>query len=151
VNVEPTFITWILVVFGGITLLPLFFAQITILINPKGQQAKDILIAKGAEWRNETHFRFAYGAAIADWMILAPLLIAGSIGVILGTTWGYLLWACAGICSLYINVILYVMEKAYVYPSRGPLAYYTYYWGFFIIWGLLAMVYSAFRLNGIEL
>jgi len=146
--VEPTIITWILVVFGGITMLPLFVAQLTILFNPQGQQARDILIAKGADWRNETHFRFSLGAAIADWMVLVPLLIAGSIGVMLGTTWGYLLWACAGICSLYINVILYVMEKAYVYPSRGPFAYYTYYWGFFVIWGTLAVVYSALRLSG---
>jgi hypothetical protein len=147
---EPTFITWLLVVFGGITLLPLFFAQLTILIEPKGQRAKDILIAKGDDWRNDTHFRFACGAAIADWMVLMPLLIAGSIGVIMGTGWGYLLWACAGICSLYINVILFVMEKAYVYPSRGPWAYYTYYWGFFVIWGALAVVYSALRLCGIH-
>ncbi len=72
------------------------------------------------------------------------------MGVILGQAWGYLLWAAVGAIALYINIVLWFMEREYVYPSRGPLAYYTYYWGFFILWGGLALAYSALRLGGIE-
>jgi len=46
---------------------------------------------------------------------------------------------------------LWFMEKEYVYPSRGALAYYSYYWGFFVYWGALAVAYSTMRLSGIEL
>jgi hypothetical protein len=146
---QPTMITWILVVFGVITLFPLLVAQLIMLVQPHGQKAKDILIAKGEDWRDKTHFRSAYGVAWADWVLLTPLFIVGSISVLLGQPWGYVLWAAAGTISLYINIVLWFMEKEYVYPSRGPLAYYTYYWGFFVIWGALALVYSALRLSGV--
>lgn len=146
---QPTIVTWILVIFGAITLLPLLLAQITILVHPHGQKAKDILIAKGEDWRDKTHFRSAYGFAWADWMLLVPLFVAGSVGVLLGQPWGYVLWAAAGTISLYVNIVLWFMEKEYVYPSRGPLAYYTYYWGFFVVWGASALAYAALRLAGI--
>jgi hypothetical protein len=147
---QPTTITWILILFGVITLVPLVFAQILMLVKPYSQQTKDILVAKGEDWRDKTHFRSALGFAWADWLLVVPLVISGSIGMILGQAWGYVLWGAAGSISLYINIVLWFMEKEYVYPSRGALAYYSYYWGFFIYWGALALAYSAIRLSGIE-
>lgn len=146
---QPTIVTWVLVIFGAVTLLPLLLIQLTILIQPQGQKAKDILVAKGEDWRDKTHFRSALGFAWADWMLLVPLFVAGSAGVLLGQAWGYILWGAAGSISLYANIILWFMEKEYVYPSRGPLAYYTYYWGFFIVWGAAALTYAILRLTGI--
>ena len=125
---KPTLVTWILLVFGVITLAPLVLAQIIMLLKPNSQQARDIIIAKGADWRDKTHFRSALGCA-----------------------WGYVLWGAAGAISLYINIVLWFMEKEYVYPSRGALAYYSYYWGFFVYWGALALAYSAIRLSGLEI
>ncbi len=146
--IQPTVLTWILVIFGAITLTPLLLAQLIILLEPRGQRAKDILVAKGEDWRDRTHFRSAVGFAWADWLIVAPLFVAGSLGVLAGQTWGYVLWGAAGAISLYINIVLWFMEREYVYPSRGPLAYYTYYWGFFVIWGAAALGYSALRIAG---
>ena len=148
---QPTVVTWVLVVFGAITMAPLVLAQVVMLVRPHSQQAKDILVAKGEDWRDKTHFRSALGMAWADWLLVVPLLVSGSIGVILGQAWGYVLWGAAGSISLYINIVLWFMEKEYVYPSRGPLAYYTYYWGFFVIWGALALGYTALRLSGVGL
>ena len=148
---EPTLVTWALIVFGAVTMAPLLLAQSIMLVKPNSQEAKDLLVAKGADWRDRTHFRLSLGAAWADWLVVVPLLVAGSIGVALGMAWGYVLWGAAGSISLYINIILWVTEKEYVYPSRGALAYYSYYWGFFVYWGALALVYSAVRLSGIDL
>jgi hypothetical protein len=148
---QPTLLTWILVVFGAVTLAPLVLAQLIILVQPHGQRAKDILVAKGEDWRDKTHFRSALGFAWADWMLVVPAFVSGSIGVLLGQAWGYVLWGAAGAISLYVNIVLWFMEKEYVYPSRGPVAYYTYYWGFFIAWGALALGYSALRLGGANL
>ncbi len=146
-----TIITWILVIFGVITIAPLVMAQFIMLIKPQSQQAKDIIVAKGGDWRDKTHFRSALGFAWADWLLVVPLFVSGSIGVMLGHAWGYVLWGASGSISLYINIILWFMEKEYVYPSRGALAYYSYYWGFFVYWGALALAYSAMRLSGLEL
>ncbi len=143
---EPTPVTWILVVFGFTTCLPLFLAQTIILKDPEGQKAKEWLVGEGEEWRDRMHFRSAVGMAWADWIVFVPLLVVGSAGVVLGEVWGYLTWAAAGSISLYINVVLWFMEREYVYPSRGPVKYFTYYWGFFVYWGLLAIGYSVLRL-----
>ena len=142
---QPTIVTWILVIFGAITLVPLLLIQLLMLVKPNSQKTKDLIVAKGEDWRDKTHF------AWADWLIVAPLLTLGSIGVILGYAWGYVLWGAAGSISLYINIVLWFLEKEYVYPSRGALAYYSYYWGFFVYLGALALAYSAMRLSGIEI
>ncbi|MBE9103006.1 hypothetical protein [Vacuolonema iberomarrocanum] len=147
---QPTRVTWILIIFGVVTLAPLVLAQLTMLAKPHSQKAKDFLVAKGADWRDKTHFRSALGCAWADWILLVPLVLFGSVGVLWGHDWGYVLWGAAGSISLYINIVLWFMEKEYVYPSRGSVAYYTYYWGFFILWGSLALAYSALRLGGFD-
>ncbi len=148
---QPTLVTWALVVFGVVTLMPLISVQLAMLIRPDSEKTRDLIIAKGEDWRDDTHFKLARGAAWADWLFFAPLFVAGSVGVLLGTLWGYVLFGAAGACSLYINIILWFTEKEHVYPARGPLRYFTYYWGFFVYWGALALAYSALRVSGVEL
>ncbi len=145
---QPTMITGMLIIFGLITCLPLVFAQLIILIEPEGKRAKDILIGKDEEWRDKTHFKSAYSLAMTDWLIFAPLFILSIIGMLISNSWGYLLFAISGAIQLYINVFLWFFEKEYVYPSNGPLKYYTYIWGNFIYWGAAALLYGILRLNG---
>ena len=147
---QPTLVTWALVVFGVVTLLPMFAAQLAMLTRPDSRAARDLVIGKGEEWRDKTHFKIALGAAWADWLFFTPVFAAGSVGVLLGQAWGYILFGAAGACSLYINIILWFTEKDYVYPTRGPFRYFTYYWGFFVYWGICALVYSVLRISGVE-
>ncbi len=144
----PTMITWILIVFGLITCLPLLIAQLIILIEPKGKKAKDILIGKGEDWRDVSHFKVAYSLAVTDWIVFAPVFILGIFGMLKSSYWGYLLLAVSGAIQLYINVFLWFFEKETVYPSNGPLKYYTYIWGNFMVWGVSSLLYGVFRLNG---
>ncbi len=145
---KPSIITWIVIIFGIITCLPLLIAQLVILIDPKGIRAKDILIGKGEDWRDKTHFKSAHSLAMVDWLIFMPFFMFGILGMLLGTYWGYLLIAISGSIQLYINVFLWFFEKEYVYPSNGPLKYYTYIWGNFVYWGSISTLYGIFRLNG---
>ncbi len=145
---EPTIITWILIVFGVVTCLPLLIAQIIILIDPRGEKAKDILIGKGEDWRDQTHFKSAYALAVTDWVIYFPLFVLGIGGMFLAYDWGYLLFAVSGSVQLYINTFLWFFEKEYVYPTIGPLKYYTYYWGNFMYWGFAATLYGLLRISG---
>lgn len=147
---EPTLVTWILVIFGILIDLPLGYGQLLLIKDPHGQKTKDLVIGKGEDWRDKTHLKFAYGAAWADWLLVFPILIAGSIGVLLGTYWGYMLWISAGSISLYINFILWFLEREYVYPAWGPLVYYTFYWGFYVYWGLAVLIYGLLRITGIH-
>jgi hypothetical protein len=146
---QPTIVTWILVAIGAVTVLPLLYAQLIILLQPHGQKAKDILIGKGEDWRDKTHFKSAYAFAWTDWLFFLPVFVAAIVGIILKQSWGYLLFGVAGAISLYINIFLRFFEKEYVYPSVGPWAYYTYVWGNFIYWGAAALVYSLLRVSGL--
>ena len=145
---EMTIVTWILIVFGFITCVPLLLAQLVILYEPKGKKARDILIGKGEDWRDNTHFKSAYALAWVDWLIFAPLFISGISGVFLKEYWGYVLFAASGAIQLYINTFLWFFEREYVYPPNGPFKYYTYVWGNFVYWGLASLLYGIFRFSG---
>jgi len=147
---EPTLVTWVLIVWGAITLAPLTAVQLALLWSPNSARSKEWVIGKDEDWRDTTHLRFALGAAWADWLVAVPLFVAGVVGVLLSEAWGYVLFGAAGTISLYINIILWFTEKEYVYPSRGPLKYFTYYWGFFVYWGAATLVYSALRVGGAD-
>ena len=146
---QITAITWIMIAFGMITCFPLLIAQLVMLIDPSGVKAKEILIGKGEEWRDNSHFKSAYGFAISDWLIFFPVFVLSIVGIFLHQSWGYIFLSVSGAIQLYINVFLLFFEKEYVYPSLGPLKYYTYYWGNFIYWGLASLLYGIFRINGI--
>ena len=139
---KPTIFTWILAVFGAITFLPLMMAQLIMLFKPNSQQAKDLIIGKGKEWRDHTHYRSALAFAWADILVILPLLILSTVGVFSGQLWGYVLWLALGILSIYFSILFWVLEKSYTYSAVGWLAYYTYFWGFFLYWGIGALVYS---------
>ena len=148
--IEPTVVTWVLVIWGAIIFAPLSFIYVVFLRKPDGPKSKKWLIGEGEDWRDKTHFRFALGMAWVDWLFHFPLFVFGSVGALLGASWGYVLFGAAGAITLYINLVLWVTEKEYVYPSRGPLKYFTYYWGFFVYWGALSLMYSTLRIVGIE-
>lgn len=146
---QPTIVTWILIVFGFITNGPLLYAQCIMLMKPQSEEAKKWMIGEGEEWRDKTHFKSACAFARTDWIFFVPVFLAGIIGVFLTQTWGYVLFAVAGAIQLYANIFLRFFEKEYVYPAVGPLAYYTYIWGNFVYWGSASVIYSVLRLSGI--
>ncbi len=143
---KPTIITWIIISFGVLTCLPLLGAQLIMIFKPNSKQARDIMIGKGEDWRDKTHFKSAFSLAIVDWLIFAPVFLAALIGVIQGTFWGYIFLIISGAIQLYVNVFLWFFEKEYVYKANGAFAYFTYLWGNFIYWSLAASIYGCFRL-----
>lgn len=146
--VPMTVITWIIILFGLVTNIPLFYVQYRMIRDPCSRAVMDMVIGKDRTWRDGTHFRTSLAYARADWIVIFPLLVVGTAGVILGTAWGYIVYAVAGGVAVYISAVLFFQEKEIVYPSVGPLAYYTYYWGNFVYWGLIAVVYAILRLEG---
>ena len=146
---QPTVLTWILILFGAITMVPLLAVQLIMIINPSGKKTKELIIGKNDDWRDKTHFKSAYALAWADWLFVIPLNLLGITGIILEQTWGYIFYAITGGIMVYINIFFWIFEKEFVYPSTGALAYYTYFWGNFVYWGLAALVYSVLRLCGV--
>ena len=145
--ITTTTFSWILIAFGMITCIPLLFAQMILLLNPGSQKAKDLLIGKGENWRDDSHYRIALALSWADWLVFFPLFVLGAVGILLNELWGFVLFATAGTIQLYINTFLWFFERDIVSKSLSPLAYYTYYWGNFMYWGLLTLVYCLYILS----
>ncbi len=143
---KPTTYTWILAIFGALTFIPLMVAQVILIAKPHGNKARELIIGKGKEWRDQTHFRSAMAFAWADLLLLLPLLISSYIGVFQGQVWGYALWFALGLISVYFSILFWVLEKKITFPSYGWLAYYTYFWGFFLYWGVGAAIYSVIQI-----
>ena len=68
--IETNAVTWAIVIFGSITLLPLFYAQFILLLKPHSRRAKDLIIGPGEDWRDQTHYRSALAFAWADLLIM---------------------------------------------------------------------------------
>ncbi|MFZ5868060.1 MAG: hypothetical protein ACOYXY_19415 [Thermodesulfobacteriota bacterium] len=147
--IEPTGVTWTLVIVGLIIYAPAAYMQFLAVRNPHSRRVKDLLIGKGEDYADKTHFLFCHGSGWADMLMQFPPLIVGSIGVILGRPWGYVLWAAVAAIALYISIVLWFVDGEYVYPKCGPLAFYTYYWGIWVYWAIIALVYSLVRINGV--
>ena len=82
---DPTNTTWALLVFGWLFIfLPILVAQVMMIARPHSRRTKNLLIAKDEEWRDKTHFKSTYGIALADLLLWLPLMLAGSIGVVIG-------------------------------------------------------------------
>ena len=130
--IEATIITWIISIFGAITFLPLLGAQLVMIFKPNSQKAKDLIIGKGEDWRDKTHFRLSLAFACADLIIILPLYALGTIWVFNGQLLGYIMWISVGFLSIYFSIVCCVLEKEYIYKSVGWIPYFTYFWGFFL-------------------
>ena len=53
--IEPTIVTWIIAIFGIVSLMPLIVVQFIMLLNPQSQRTKDLIIGKNEDWRDKTH------------------------------------------------------------------------------------------------
>ena len=54
---EPTLITWILIIFGLVFIfLPMLYVQLQMVLRPNSRKTRDIIIGKGEDWRDKTHF-----------------------------------------------------------------------------------------------
>ncbi len=131
----PTIITWILIISGLITCVPLLCTQFMFILNPHGKRVRDIVIGKDKDWRDETHFQSAIGGSRADWIVFAPPFIPGMAGVILGDP--------MGICSLRCRRVRYGLHKCdplvpgkeeYLLPGRTVCVLYVVL-GFFRVLG----------------
>jgi hypothetical protein len=144
---EPTIFTWVIAVFGVITFLPLLGAQLVMILKPNSQISKNLIIGKGEDWRDKTHFKSALAFAWADLIIILPLFTLGTILAIQGQLWGYVIWISLGVLSIYFSILFWVLEKEYSYKTIGWFAYFTYFWGFFLYWGIAAILHSVLQLN----
>ncbi len=77
--IKPTIFTWIIAIFGAITFLPLMLAQLFMIFKPNDQKTKDLIIGKGEDWRDKTHFKSALVAGLHTILITGGSFYTGEL------------------------------------------------------------------------
>jgi len=93
------------------------------------------------------YFAFNQGSAWADPFFWAPLQVGGSIGMLLGEQWGFLLALMASVPYWYTAVFFFIWDRDLGF--REPTVnYWVIVWGMWPLFGVVEGVYCFARLLG---
>ena len=93
------------------------------------------------------YFAFNQGLAWADVLLWAPIQIAGSVGMLLGHRWGFLLALMGAVPFLYTAITIFVWDRDMGF-RKNTFMYWVIVWGMFPAFGILELVYCFSRLVG---
>jgi len=91
------------------------------------------------------YFAFNQGSAWADPLLWAPLQIAGSVGMLLGERWGFLLALMASVPFWYTAVFFFIWDRDLGF-RKNTFSYWVIIWGMWPVFGVVEGVYCFVRL-----
>ena len=143
---EVTALTWIVAI-GGLLLMTLLASlQAVAIARPRGQWTIDNVYGGSPEGTDpRAYFAFNQGYAWADPIFWAPLQVAGSIGMMLGQRWGFLLALMASVPFWYTAIPIFIWDRDMGF-RENTFTYWVIVWGMFPAYGVLAGVYCLVRL-----
>ncbi len=143
---EVTALTWTVAV-GGLALIGLLAAlQFVAVINPRGTWTiKNVYGGSPEATDSKAYFAFNQGYAWADTFFWAPLQIAGSIGMLLGQQWGFLLALAASVPFWFTAIPIFIWDRDLGF-RQNTITYWVVVWGMFPAFGILEGLYCFVRL-----
>jgi len=144
--VEVTVLTWVVAI-GGFILIGLLGAfQLVAVIRPRGAWTIDNVYGGGPDATDpKAYFAFNQGFAWADPFFWAPLQVAGSVGMLLGQRWGFLLALAASVPFWYTAITIFIWDRDLGF-RKNTVTYWVFVWGIWPVFGLLEGVYCFVRL-----
>ena len=143
---EATTATWAIAL-TGLGLISLLTAlQLVAVVRPRAQWTIDNVYG-GSPDDTDPHAYFAFNraSAWADPFLWAPLQIVGSIGMLLGQRWGFLLALVGSVPFIYTAITIFVWDRDL--GIREPtFKYWCIVWGMFPAIGLVELIYCFWRL-----
>lgn len=145
---ETTIATWIVAIAGLILMGLLGSLQLVAVIRPRAQWTIDNVYGGEVEATDATaYFAFNRGLSWADVAFWAPIQIAGSIGMLLGARWGFLLALSAAVPYVYTAITIFVWDRDLGY-QKNTFFYWVVIWAMWPAFGLVQGVYCFARLLG---
>ena len=143
---EVTWLTWVVAV-AGILLMGLLAAlQLVAVLRPRTDWTIENIYGGTPDATDPTaYFAFNQGPAWADPFFWAPLQIAGSIGMMLGERWGFLLALAASVPFWYSAVLIYIWDRDLGF-RKNTFNYWVIIWGMWPVFGVVEGVYCFIRL-----
>jgi hypothetical protein len=143
---EVTLATWLVAV-GGLVLIGLLGGlQLVAAIRPRSAWTIANVYGGTPEATDPTaYFAFNQGFAWADAFLWAPLQIAGSVGMLMGERWGFLLALAASVPFWYTAVQFYIWDRDLGF-RQPTFQYWVVIWGVWPAFGVAEGLYCFFRL-----
>ncbi len=143
---EVTVFTWIISVSGLLIMGLLLTLQLVAVINPRGQWTiKNVYGGAVDSTDPRAYFAFNQGYAWADSFFWGPIQIVGSIGMLLGQRWGFLMALIGSVPFWYSAILIFIWDRDMGY-RRNTFFYWIFIWGIFPAFGVVQMVYCFVRL-----
>lgn len=143
---DVTVMTWVVAVTGLVLITVLAGLQMVALIRPRGRWTiENVYGGDPGSTDPVAYFAFNQGSAWADPLLVAPLQIGGSIGMLLGHRWGFLLALAASVPFWYTAVFFYIWDRDLGF-RQSTAAYWVVTWGIWPAFGLLEGTYCFIRL-----
>lgn len=143
---EVTTATWVVGLLGLGLMGLLGGLQVVALIRPRDRWTIENIYG-GSPDRTDpvAYFAFNRASAWADPFLLVPLQIAGSIGMLLGERWGFLLAMMASVPFWYTAVFFFFWDRDLGF-RENTIQYWFVTWGMWPIFGVVEGVYCFVRL-----
>ena len=143
---EVTALTWVVSIAGLLIIGLLGSLQFVAVLRPRAEWTIANVYGGSPESTDpKAYFAFNQGYAWADPFFWAPLQIAGSIGMLLGERWGFLLGLVASVPFWYTAIPIFIWDRDMGF-RENTFVYWVIVWGMFPAYGVLEGVYTFARL-----
>ena len=143
---EVTTLTWIIAIAGLVFSALLIGAQLVAVFRPRAPwTVENIYGGEPDDTDPKAYFAFNQGFAWADSFFWLPLQIAGSIGMLMGQKWGFLLALIGSVPFWYTAIQIYIWDRD-LGVRQPTFTYWVIVWGMWPLFGVVEMAYCFARL-----
>ncbi|OVE76708.1 hypothetical protein BVX98_05355 [bacterium F11] len=138
--------TWIVALVGLLLTTFLMAMQLVAVIKPRGEWTiKNVYGGDPSTTDPKAYFAFNQGYAWADSFFWGPIQIIGSVGMLYGQKWGFLL-ALIGSVPFWYSAIPFFIWNRMMEIQKNTVFYWIFVWGIWPVFGLTETAYCFFRL-----
>ena len=143
---DVTALTYVIAVTGLLLMGLLASLQLIAVIRPRAQWTIDNIYGGDPSATDpKAYFAYNQGWAWADVFFWAPFQIAGSIGMLLGERWGFLLALIASAPFWYASISIFIWDRDLGFRQK-TFGYWVLTWGMWPAFGIAETVYCLVRL-----
>ncbi len=143
---DVTPLTSVVAILGLLLMLLLGSLEMIAVIRPKAEWTiKNVYGGDPETTDSRAYFAFNQGWAWADAIFWAPLQIAGSVGMLLGERWGFLLALVASVPFWYSAIPIFIWDRDLAF-RQNTAQYWVVIWGMWPAFGIFEGVYCFARL-----
>ena len=143
---EVTALTWIVAITGLLLIGLLAVVQLVAVFKPRDPWTiKNVYGGSPDQTDPKAYFAFNQGSAWADPFFWAPLQIAGSVGMLMGERWGFLLALAASVPFWYTAIFFFIWDRDLGF-RENTFTYWVIIWGMWPAFGIFEGAYVFVRL-----